>query len=171
MRRIFIAAFLCLVLLCQMSCKKSDEKGSIIKRSGEPDVFSVSSQDAEMEKAMITARSTIRLFLDALKAPKPNQSGFSIKKPYKDGKLVEHIWLTNVTFDGTVLHGVVNNEPVDVKNVKLRDKATVSPIEISDWMYVEDGKLKGGYTIRVFYNHQSPEEKKLFLQQTGLIIE
>lgn len=171
MRRIFVPACISLLLLCLMSCTKSEQKEPVVKRAGEPDVFSVSSQDQEMDRAIITARTTIRLFLDALKAPKPNQSGFSIKKPYKDGKLVEHIWLTNVTFDGKMLHGVANNEPLDVKNVKLGDKATVLPEEISDWVYIEDGKLKGGYTIRVFYNHQSPEEKKRFLQQTGFIIE
>ena len=44
--------------------------------------------------------------------------------------------------------GTVNNEPEKVKTVKMGQKVTVAA-KISDWMYVENRKLVGGYTMRV----------------------
>jgi uncharacterized protein YegJ (DUF2314 family) len=58
------------------------------------------------------------------------------------------MWLTPVSFDGTTFHGTVNNEPEKVKTVRMGQKVTVAPSEISDWMYVENRKLVGGYTLR-----------------------
>jgi uncharacterized protein YegJ (DUF2314 family) len=34
--------------------------------------------------------------------------------------------------------------------------------EISDWMYVENKKLIGGYTIRVLRDNMPPEERREF---------
>jgi uncharacterized protein YegJ (DUF2314 family) len=40
--------------------------------------------------------------------------------------------------------------------------------KVVDWMIVEkDGTLIGGYTIRLAYEHMSPDEKKEFLRVTG----
>jgi uncharacterized protein YegJ (DUF2314 family) len=49
--------------------------------------------------------------------------------------------------------------------------ATVSKSEISDWFYIDNGKLVGGYTIRVLYSRMSPEEKKDFNEHAGMKIE
>ena len=79
-----------------------------------------------------------------------------------DGEQVEHIWLSNPSFDGTRFSGRVDNEPVDVKNVKMGQTVTAAKDEVSDWFYVENGKLIGGYTIRVLYSRMSSAEKKDF---------
>jgi uncharacterized protein YegJ (DUF2314 family) len=173
MKRIFVPVCMGLLLLCLMSCTKSERKESAGKGAGEQEGFSVTNQEQDLEiaKAISSARSTVRVFLDALKAPKRGQSDFAVKKLFKDEKNVDHIWLTKVTFDGKMLHGVVNNEPVGVKTVKFGDMATVLPEEISDWMFLENGTLKGGYTIRAYYDHLSREEKINFMQQNGFTIE
>ena len=104
-----------------------------------------------------------------MKSPKPNQSGFAVKKKFPiRGDEGEHIWLTELTYDGKEFHGRVNNEPVDVKNVKLGDRSSVSPAEISDWMFVQDGRLVGGATIRILYDLSSPAGRKKFEKETGL---
>jgi uncharacterized protein YegJ (DUF2314 family) len=64
-----------------------------------------------------------------------------------------------VSFDGTTFHGTVNNEPEKVKTVRLGQKVTVAPSEISDWMYVENRKLVGGYTLRALRDAMSPAER------------
>jgi uncharacterized protein YegJ (DUF2314 family) len=46
-----------------------------------------------------------------------------------------------------------------VKGVKLKDQASVAPSAISDWMFIENGELMGGYTIRLLYSRASPEER------------
>jgi uncharacterized protein YegJ (DUF2314 family) len=103
---------------------------------------------------------------------KPNylRVPFIVKKPFKDGEKVEHIWLSDVSFDGTNFRGRVDNEPLDVKNVTLGATATAAKGEISDWSYVDDGKLVGGYTIRVLYARMTRDEKKDFEAHGGFKI-
>jgi uncharacterized protein YegJ (DUF2314 family) len=38
----------------------------------------------------------------------------------------------------------------------------VKPKEISDWLYIDNGKLVGGYTVRAHYNELSPQQKQEF---------
>lgn len=116
----------------------------------------------EMDKAIQTARDSVDTFIAALKSPAPGRVSFTVKKPFKDGGQVEHIWLSNASFDGTRFSGRVDNEPADVKNVRFGQIATAGKDEISDWFYIENGKLVGGYTIRVLYSQMSPAEKKDF---------
>jgi len=43
---------------------------------------------------------------------------------------------------------------------------------VVDWMIVEkDGTLIGGYTIRLAYEHMTPDEQKEFLRVTGYKID
>ena len=46
------------------------------------------------------------------------------------------------------MFGVVSNEPIDVKCVKLNQKIGIDKNLVSDWMIIENGRLIGGYTIR-----------------------
>lgn len=57
------------------------------------------------------ARRTVAKFIAALKSPKSSQAGFSVKMRVDDGDAVEHFWLSQVSFDGTVFHGVIENDP------------------------------------------------------------
>ncbi len=44
--------------------------------------------------------------------------------------------------------------------------------KVLDWVIVEDdGNLIGGYTIKLSYEHMTPEEKKEFLRVTGYKLE
>jgi uncharacterized protein YegJ (DUF2314 family) len=38
-------------------------------------------------------------------------------------------------------------------------------------MYIEENKLRGGYTVRVLRNKMSESEKKQFDNENGMIIE
>ena len=88
------------------------------------------------------------VFTAAPRAPKPGQTTFSIKLAFDDGNNVEHMWLTPVRFDGKLLHGKVDNTAEKVTNVKMGQEVSVEPSKISDWMFAENGRLQGGYTLR-----------------------
>jgi uncharacterized protein YegJ (DUF2314 family) len=156
------------LLLAIAGCGEGDE---VVKRSGEPDYVRVKAGSDKMEVAIRQARETVQTFLGALQSPLPGMSSFSVKKKFavgKDGG--EHIWLSDVSWDPErkLIRGTVNNEPVDTKEVKLGDAATVAPAELSDWMFVQDGKLVGGYTIRAHYNLSTSAGRKRFQAETGL---
>jgi uncharacterized protein YegJ (DUF2314 family) len=155
----------CIILTVNIFNKSS---GEIYRRKEQRDkvqaekVFYVSGKDPEMNKAIQTARNTVNTFIAALNAPAPGQDRFSVKKPFKEGSKVEHMWLSNVSFKGGQFSGLVENEPVKVNNVTYGQAATAAQNEISDWYYIDNGKLVGGYTIRVLYSRMSPAEKKDF---------
>ena len=58
-------------------------------------------------------------------------------------------------FTGNRFVGVVDNKPNNIPGLKVGARASVNPDEISDWSYVDHGKLVGGYTIRVLYAEMS----------------
>lgn len=151
----------------QSSGGAKPESPTVVKRQGEPDVFRVHNQDAAMNQAIRKARQSVGGFIFALRHPQAEQKFFTVKKPFPIGSGHEHIWLSDVRYDGRLFHGKVANDAVDVKNVKFGDEVTVAPQKISDWMYIERGKLKGGYTLRVLYDRASPQEKAQMRREFG----
>ncbi len=142
----------CLVLL---GCGRS----GVLKRAGEPDVVSDYDQ-ALMDRAIAKARATVGDFTEALGRKKSGMSGFSVKKSYPTTPGdAEHIWLSDVTWNGTVFAGRIGNTPAKIPDLRLGDRASVTPGEISDWLFLEGGKLRGGYTLRVIYQSSPPEAR------------
>jgi uncharacterized protein YegJ (DUF2314 family) len=134
-------------------------------------VIDVAQDDQKMNAAMEMARSTVGTFTTALASPKPGQRSFTVKVAFSDGKNTEHMWLSPVRFDGSKFHGTINNDPERVSHVKNGDDAQVEPSKISDWMFVEDGKLVGGYTLRVLRDGMSGAERAEFDKSVDFIVE
>jgi uncharacterized protein YegJ (DUF2314 family) len=127
-----------------------------------PTYFQVPRDHAAMHQAVTEARRTVGKFIAALKHPAPGRQDFEVKKPFIQGNQVEHLWLSDVQFVGNRFQGRVDNQPRKIHGPKLGQLVSVNPNEISDWMYVDKGKLIGGYTVRVHYNELSPAQKQQF---------
>ena len=56
----------------------------------------------------------------------------------------------------------MDNKPTFIKELKIGERESVNPDEVIDWSYVEDGRLVGGYTIRVLYSELTPAERADF---------
>jgi uncharacterized protein YegJ (DUF2314 family) len=128
----------------------------------EPESYHVPNDHAAMREAVTRARKTVRKFIDALEHPTPGETDFEVKKPFVDKGEIEHIWLSDVKFIGGRFQGKIDNVPAKISGPKLGQLVSVNPDEISDWAYVNDGTLVGGYTIRVHYNELTPEQKREF---------
>jgi uncharacterized protein YegJ (DUF2314 family) len=128
----------------------------------DPKPYQVPNEHAAMQEAVAKARKTVRQFIVALQHPSPGESDFEVKKPFVEKGNVEHIWLSDVTFVGGRFQGKVDNEPVNIRGLKPGQVVSVNPDEISDWVYIKNGKLVGGYTIRAHYNELTPQEKQEF---------
>ena len=139
--------------------------------SGPPGYAQVTDDDKQMDRAVENAQKNLGFFIAALKAKKDGDSVFEIKKGFIDGDKVEHLWIRQITFDGKNFHGQIDNRPVDVRNVHSGQRVKVAPEDVTDWMFLKDGKLIGGYTTRVFYARLSPEDKAAFDQQAGFKVE
>ncbi|MGL6096472.1 MAG: DUF2314 domain-containing protein [Fimbriiglobus sp.] len=141
------------------------------KKQPSDKVTIVAKDDPRMKAAIGKARATVNTFTAALKTPKPGQSGFAIKMAFTDGDTTEHMWLTDVSFDGSTFTGTVNNEPEMVKTVKMGQQVTVTPDKISDWMYVENRKLVGGETLRSLRDALPAAERPDFDKNLPFVIE
>lgn len=165
-----VIAISALVLL-SFSAQAADTGQELEKSIAEPPYFEVPKDHAAMHRAVIQARKTVGEFVAALKHPAQGQQDFEIKKPFIQNGQVEHIWLSDMQFVGNRFQGQVDNQPRKIQGLKLGQLVSVNPNEISDWLYIDHGKLVGGYTVRVQYNELSAKEKQEFDKAADFKIE
>lgn len=128
--------------------------------------------DAEMNEAIEAARASLSQFEDAMRSDNPQYDLFALKVMFPDqigGS--EHIWITDLILEDGQYRGLVGNEPQYTILVEAGQEVTVDPEKISDWMFVEAGKLRGGYTLRVLRSRMSAHERAEFDRSLGITIE
>ena len=124
--------------------------------------------DADIRAAMEKARATVGEFLVALQKPAANQKQFMVRKAYPtlEAGRQQILWINNVTYDGTLLHGVADDKTAVVgAGIPLDGKVAFPPSEIADWMFNEGGKAVGGYMLRVLKNKMTDDEWAKIAQQ------
>ncbi|WP_153800858.1 YegJ family protein [Foetidibacter luteolus] len=158
-----------IILIGLVSC--NNNQTTKIERDGEPEIYGVTDTDAEMNGAIKTANQTLAKFNEALKSGNPNFEYFALKTRFNTPDGAEHIWVSNITIKDNKYFGVVDNLPESTTAVKLGDTIQIKDDNISDWMYIDNQRLRGGYTIRVLRNRMTEQERKQFDEENGLIIE
>jgi len=128
--------------------------------------------DNEFNMAVDQAHSTLNIVRKALLAPEPSYAFIGLKiRVYGAGEY-EDIWTEpldyyNEAFTTQMVEGVAlaqGYHPEDYVRVPVDD--------VIDWMIVEDdGNLIGGYTIKLAYQHMTPEEQEEFIRITGYTVE
>ncbi|HET9473676.1 MAG TPA: DUF2314 domain-containing protein [Steroidobacteraceae bacterium] len=167
MKHKFVWASLLLISLAACSGGRDD----VIKREGEPDFTAIGEDDAEMNAAMSRGRSTLDEFEQRLASPPASQGYIAIKGRFEEDGSVEHIWLDDVAVLPEGYRGKVGNTPVYITRLAPGQEVIVSRADVSDWMAVDDGKLVGGYTIRVLRDRLSDAERAEFDASTGFKVE
>jgi uncharacterized protein YegJ (DUF2314 family) len=158
-RAMFLKA-LGLALLLGTRALSADE--NVVHRADQPDVVRVPAEDARMSGAIAEARRSVEEFIAVFSKPAQRQRSFAVKVPVIDGARVEHFWVDLESYANGQFTGRIANEPLDVHNVRLADRIVVDKERISDWMYVDRGRLVGGFTIRALRAGMSEEERKMF---------
>jgi uncharacterized protein YegJ (DUF2314 family) len=161
-RAIYLIIAISALALASISAQAADTRQAFERTSTEPPYVEVPKDHTAMHQAVTQARKTVGEFIAALNHPAPGQKDFEVKKPFIQNGQVEHIWLSDVQFVGNRFQGRVDNQPRKIQGLKLGQLVSVKPSEISDWLYIDHGKLVGGYTVRVHYNELSPKEKQEF---------
>ena len=119
-------------------------------RSDRSPVYNVPNSNPEMAAAIAKARATLPVFWASYEAPKASEAGHSLKvrfpNPRNDG---EHIWMAEVKKlpDGRY-SGRFANQPRDLPGKHAGDLAEFAEADISDWMFMRNGKIVGGETIK-----------------------
>jgi len=123
--------------------------GTVMAQDRSP-VIDLSSGNAEMNAAIARGRATLPTFWASYEAPKPSETGHSLKARFANPKNNgEHIWMADVkkTADGGY-SGRFANQPRDLPGRKAGEVALFKEADISDWMFMRNGKIVGGETIR-----------------------
>ncbi|PBJ06124.1 YegJ family protein [Flavobacterium sp. ACN6] len=154
-----------LSILFLAGCKESNK----IERENEPTIYGVESENEEMNAAILKANETLNDFNAGLSNPNADSQALKIK--FSNAKGIEHMWIGDIVFKDGKYSGILNNEPEYVTEFKAGDKIDIDPSKISDWMYLENGKLFGGYAIKVLRNRMTNEEKKQFDEESGMQID
>jgi uncharacterized protein YegJ (DUF2314 family) len=80
---------------------------------------------------------------------------------------VEHMWLSEIEFDGDTIQAVLLNRPNHLRSVKAGDRVTLTMNELEDWMYVMRGKVHGGFTIQAMRKQMPLAERRVHDQAWG----
>jgi uncharacterized protein YegJ (DUF2314 family) len=137
-------------------------------KSTDDQVMLVGDEDKAMNAAMAHAQSTVGEFLARFENPQPTDSDFSVKKPVQDGTQVEHFWLSDISYANGVFTGLIGNDPEMVGNVLFGQQVTVGDREISDWMYFDNGKMVGNFTLRVLLERMPKSQADAIREEFGI---
>ena len=147
------------LLAAAAACEAQDTPGFIRRRE---DVWGVESEDDAMNSAIARARATLPVFNGYLSRAAGGEVQAILKAEFRQGDQVEHMWVSDVTFDGRAYHGILINRPMDLTNVGQGDAVTIRPKHVSDWLVVEDGVGLGNFTTLEFRRRMSPTERAEF---------
>ena len=142
-----------------------------MERENEPTIYKVGEDDAEMNKAIEKAKQTLDSFDYAFKNNSRVFTFFGLKKRFEENGNVEHIWIGNIQGETNGKYvGVIDNLPEKIKSIKLGDTIEIDKKDISDWMYLKNSELHGGYTIRLLRERMTVDERKKFDAESGMKI-
>ena len=112
-------------------------------------VVDVRSGDPEMNAAIARARGSLPTFWASYDAPKPSETGHSLKAHFSTRKGGEHIWIAEIKKRPNGSYsGVFANDPRDLPGKRAGDEVKFAEADISDWMFMRNGKIVGGETIK-----------------------
>ena len=141
-----------LVALCVSSCGKP-----------KPDTLVDSVYvEAEMEAAISLARDKVDDFIREMEMG--NGDGWAVKAPIDDNGRVEHFWLTDISYADGNFKGIIGNDPGIVTNVTFGQEWIIAKGDISDWLFMRDGKMHGNYTMRPLLKTMPEAEAERFRQ-------
>ena len=126
------------------------------------DLFQVANDDAKMNAALAKGKASLPQFVTALKENKSSRRKFAVYARFVENEKVEFLWIDPVVLEGANFRGIVANEPEMLTKIKAGDRIVVPAADVSDWMYVENGKLVGAYSTRVLRDQLSAAERVKF---------
>ena len=127
--------------------------------------------DPDFERASHLARETFRYFWKQVSLDYnrivPALQVSCIKKPFSDDdsdpdSQVEHMWVSDIVFDGLTIRGVLINAPNWLRSVSEGDIVECTVDEIGDWMCVLGGKVYGAYTVQATRSRMNESERAAY---------
>lgn len=121
-------------------------------------VIYVPEDDPVMNAAIDKSRQTLDCFLNLVINHSSEISDPSLKVFIKDENGAEHFWVRPFHFANNRFSGTIDNEPAIVKIVTYGQEIRFTRNDVTDWMYMKNGKTHGAFTLRVMIPRMSSED-------------
>ena len=152
--------FVLLILLLFPSCSDSNEltpeqikETTMFTDKYDPDIILIEDN----------AQNSLSTFFRNLNRANYGDRNFFVKYPFLadtgSGIRVEQLWLTGIHYENGNYYGTLANSPMNISNLKKDDKVIFSTDSVTDWMYVHNGKIIGGQSIKYLLEN-IPEEQR-----------
>jgi uncharacterized protein YegJ (DUF2314 family) len=142
-----------------IAAMKGEDSLKALRNSSNAAVIGASGDDPEMMAATAEAKKTWPEFVKAFRNKPENSENFAAKFPFDAPDQKEFMWVEVVSINGDTVVGRLGNDPVWVKDLKLGDEVKMKVSQLSDWMYVKDGEIVGGYTVKVLMDKQKQKNE------------
>jgi uncharacterized protein YegJ (DUF2314 family) len=164
--RTFVLPALLVVLVTAGSAPAPAQ--TVLQRAERDELFLVPNEDPQMAAAMRKARATLKDFLALAKKPGEKMEGFAVKVAVHDKGRGEYFWILPFEQKGDRFTGAINNTPRSVRNVTNGQTISFSESEIADWMYMDNGQMKGNYTACALLAREPKAQAEAFKKRFGL---
>ena len=158
----------CVLFFFSLACCTEAAAQSIQERVARDELAIVEPDDPDMVAAIRKGRETLPEFLALASAPKPAMTNFSVKVAVRSEQQYEYIWIAPFKEENGTYFGVIKNIPRWATHLKKGDVLTFAESEIVDWLYIEDRKMKGNFTVCATLRKEPKSEAELFKKQYGL---
>jgi len=153
----YLLPVICFILL--FSCNSPSRDSS---RPPSPTV-EVGQSDKEIEKIADNARRSLPIFFRNLNRLEKGANNFYVKYSLisDDGsvepKVREQVWLGSIRFKNDAYYGTPANTPIS--HGRKMKRVNIDTDKITDWMYIQDGKIIGGRSIK-YLLEKIPEDQR-----------
>ena len=153
-----------------LSCS---ERPSFSRQPDSTTIVYLDEFDSEIVRIAETARSTLAVFLQHLNSPESGESDFYIKYAFRlqpsdnAGIYAEQIWISITEFSNGRFYGIVASTPIYLAHIQSEDKIYFYADSIVDWMFIQNGRIVGGESIRHLLT-QIPEDERSGSQRRTL---
>jgi uncharacterized protein YegJ (DUF2314 family) len=120
----------------------------------ENEIVGVDGSDQEMQAAVSAAKASLGDFLHAFRSTQDDLGRFLVKVRIVENGKAEHIWMADLDLSSEPFSGTLANEP-RLPGLKYLSQYTFTQDQITDWMYIEDRELFGGYTTKLLLQRQT----------------
>jgi uncharacterized protein YegJ (DUF2314 family) len=169
MRSVVYAAILLVLLGGYWFFFGSYNAGTLVERARRDETAKVAKDDPDMAAAFRKARDTLPEFLALARSPRPTMTQLAVKIGIPDGDdHTEFFWLSPFEPRSGKYVGRINNTPRAVKTVKFGQIVEFSEDEIVDWLYTENGNMRGNFTACALLKREPPDQAEALRKDVGL---
>jgi len=131
-------------------------------------IVMVEADDPGMTAAIRRAQKTLPTFLALARKPPRTTTDFAVKVVVLDGDEAEYFWITPFKEFNGKFSGQIDNNPQLVKSVKFGQTISFLEGEIVDWLYIDNGRMQGNFTLCVLLKRESRREADAMMKRFGL---